>query len=367
MRTRLRLIGRRPLWACDNVEETALFSRLRHRAGLGALLLTVALAASACGGNDGDGGAASGGGQQLSGSIKISGSSTVEPISSLVAEKFSGANSGVQVSVDGPGTGDGFKLFCNGETDISDASRQINDEEVAACQAKGIEYIELKIGIDGLSVITSVKNEAVKGLNFGDLYALLGPESEGFKTWNAADSLAKEVGGNGGFPAAPLTVTAPGEESGTYDSFVELALGDIAEERKKEPGTRKDYQSSANDNTIVEGVAGNDTSLGWVGFAFADQNKEQLKLIPIAEEGTSFVEPTQQTIADGSYPLARNLYIYVNKAKAETPAVKAFVDYYLNDEGIAAVTEVDYIAIPAEDLQKTRDAWTSKTTGKQQS
>jgi phosphate transport system substrate-binding protein len=215
-------------------------------------------------------------------------------------------------------------------------------------------------------VITSSSNSAVKGLNFGDLYALLGPESDGFKTWNAADSLAKEVGGNGGFPAAPLTVTAPGEESGTYDSFVELALTSIAEERKKDPATRKDYQSSSNDNTIVEGVAGNQTSLGWVGFSFADQNKDKLKLIPIAEEGTSFVEPTQQTIADGSYPLARDLYIYVNKAKAETPAVKAFVDYYLSDEGIAAVTEVDYIAVPAETLQKSRDAWANKTTGTQQ-
>jgi phosphate transport system substrate-binding protein len=336
---------------------------MRHRAGLTALLLAVALTAAACGGNDAGGGASSGGGQDLSGSIKVSGSSTVEPISSRVAEKFIAANPNVQISVDGPGTGDGFKTFCNGETDISDASRPIKEEEAAACQARGIEFIELKVGIDGLSVITSSQNTAVKGLNFGDLYALLGPESEGFKTWDAADTLAKEVGGQGGFPKAPLTITAPGEESGTYDSFVELALTGIAEEREKDPAARKDYQSSANDNTIVEGVAGNATSLGWVGFAFADQNSDKLALVPIAKEGTSFVAPNQQTIADGTYPLSRGLYIYVNKAKADTPAVKGFVDYYLSDEGIASVTEVDYIALQPATLAETKNTWTSRTAG----
>jgi phosphate transport system substrate-binding protein len=347
-----------------------LFRTLRHRAGLGALLLAVALAATACGGNDADGGGSSGGTQQqqLSGPIAISGSSTVEPISSRVAEKFIGNNPNVSIDVKGPGTGDGFQAFCNGDIDIADASRSINDEEMAACQAKGIEFIELNIGIDGLSVITSAKNTAVQGLNFGDLYALLGPESEGIKNWKDADTLAKEVGGNGGFPDAQLTITGPGEESGTYDSFVEIALADIAEERKKDEATRKDYQTSANDNTIIEGIAGNDTSLGWVGFAFADQNKDKVRLIPIAEEGTSFVEPTQQTIADGSYPLSRKLYIYVNKAKAAaSPAVTAFVDYYLSDEGIASVTEVDYVALQPDALQQTKSTWTAKTVGKQAS
>jgi phosphate transport system substrate-binding protein len=345
-----------------------LFRTLRHRAGLGALLLAVALAATACGGNDADGGGSSGGNQQLSGTIAISGSSTVEPISSRVAEKFNANNPNVSVDVKGPGTGDGFQAFCNGDIDISDASRPINDEEVAACQAKGIEFIELKVGIDGLSVITSAKNTAVQGLNFGDLYALLGPESEGFNNWSQANDLAKEVGGNGGFPNAQLTITGPGEESGTYDSFVELAIADIAEERKKDEATRKDYQTSANDNTIIEGIGGNDTSLGWVGFAFADQNKDTVRLIPIAEEGNSFVEPTQQTIADGSYPLSRSLYIYVNKAKAAaSPAVTAYVDYYLSDEGIASVAEVDYVALQPEALQQTKSTWSAKTVGKQAS
>src|SRR5262245_36564647 len=168
---------------CNGVErqERALLTRLGHRSGLAALVLAVALFAAACGGDDDGGGSGSGGGQNLSGSVKVSGSSTVEPITRAVAEKFSEDNPNVQISVEGPGTGDGFKLFCNGETDVSDASRQINDEEVAACQSKGIQYIELQVGIDGISVLTSKQDPQPACLSDADLYALLGPESQGFK------------------------------------------------------------------------------------------------------------------------------------------------------------------------------------------
>ena len=170
-------------------------------------------------------------GGHLSGEIIISGSSTVEPISSIVAEDFSANNPDVQYSVDGPGTGDGFALFCAGEIDIADASRAIKDEEAALCDEAGISYIELQVGIDGLSVITSHDNADVSCLSFADLYALLGPESQGFENWSDADALAEEIGsGDYGeihapYPAdAPLEITAPGEESGTYDSFVEFAI-----------------------------------------------------------------------------------------------------------------------------------------------
>ncbi|HEX2296702.1 MAG TPA: substrate-binding domain-containing protein, partial [Actinomycetota bacterium] len=155
-----------------------------------AAALAVGLAAAACGGSDdaGGGGAAPGDGE-LSGEIAISGSSTVEPISTLVAQKFSSENPGVAISVDGPGTGDGFELFCKGEIDVSDASRAIEPEEAAACKDAGIDYVELKVGIDGITVLTSPENDEVACLDFHDLYALLGPESEGFESWADANGL----------------------------------------------------------------------------------------------------------------------------------------------------------------------------------
>jgi phosphate transport system substrate-binding protein len=293
--------------------------------------------------------------------IAISGSSTVEPISSIVLEDFVAANDGVDGSVDGPGTGDGFALFCEGETDISDASRAISDEEIALCDENGITYIELQIAIDGISVITA-PDTPVDCLSFGDLYALLGPESEGFDRWNAADDLAAEIGTEFGeihapYPDADLVITAPGEESGTFDSFVELVIADVAEARGADETTRPDYQTAAEDNVIVENVGGAAGTLGWVGFAFADENRETLKLVDV-DGGDGCVAATPETIASGEYPIARPLYIYVNADEAEArPQLAAFVDYYLSDEGIAAVTEADYVALDADALATTRAAW----------
>ncbi len=335
------------------------------------LALAAALIASACGGDaDGDDTTGEVPEKELSGSISVSGSSTVEPISVAVAEKFSAEQPGVEISVEGPGTSDGFELFCNGETDISDASRPIDTEdEVPLCEENGVEFIELKVGIDGLSVITSTENSEIACLDFKDLYALLGPESEGFESWADANDLAEEIGaGHAPYPDVPLEVTAPGEESGTYDSFAELVLEDIAYEERKikedDPVVRPDYQASANDNVIIEGITGSPTSLGWVGYAFASQNPDTITLLPIAEEGDDCVEPTSETISSGDYPIARDLFIYVNKQKAEdNEALKAFVEYYMSDEGIASVAEVGYVDLAEEDLQATRDAWESQEAG----
>src|ERR671916_398024 len=196
----------------------------------------VALVAAACGGDNGGSDAA--GASELSGEIAISGSSTVEPISTLVAQKFASENPGVAISVDGPGTGDGFELFCKGDTDVSDASRPIEAEEAAACEKAGIEYVELKVGIDD--------------------------------------------------------ITAPGEESGTYDSFAELVLEDIAYEergiKEDDPVVRPDYQASANDNVILQGIEGSGSSLGWVGFAFFAQAGDTVKGIEI-DGGDGCVAP----------------------------------------------------------------------------
>lgn len=303
-------------------------------------------------------------GTSEAGSIFVSGSSTVEPISLAVAEDYAAQNPDFGYTVEGPGTGDGFALFCDGETDISDASREIKEEEAQICTDNGIEYVELKVAIDGLSVVTS-PDTAIECLTFADLYALLGPESQGITNWNDAEALAQELGSTTDLPDAPLSITAPGPESGTYDSFIEIALGDIAEARLEAgnitedvaESLRPDYVASPNDNVIVEGVGGTPNSLGFVGFAFFEENQESLKAVAV-DGGEGCVEPTPETIADGSYPIARSLFIYPNLAKVEeNPAVAGYVDFYLSDEGIQNVAEVGYVALTPEDLEATRGAW----------
>jgi phosphate transport system substrate-binding protein len=339
----------------------------RRFATLVSVFAAFALIAAGCGDDDDDddGAAAEGDG---GGTINISGSSTVLPITQIAAELYADTGSEAVVNVDGPGTGDGFVLFCDGETDVSDASRPIDEEEIAACEENGIEFIELYIAIDGLSIITNPANEAVECLSFADLYALLGPESQGFATWGDAQQLATDLGSSTQFPAdAPLDVTAPGEESGTYDSFVEIVLGALIEERGQEEQTRPDYQSSGDDNIILQGIEGSETSLGWVGYAYYQESAGATRAIPIsAEPGGECVEPTEETIASGEYPISRPLFIYVNAESAESnSALAPFIDFYLSEEGIASVAEAGYVDIPSEELDATREAWESRTTGAQ--
>jgi ABC-type phosphate transport system substrate-binding protein len=206
-------------------------------------------------------------------------------------------------------------------------------------------------------------------LNLADLYALVGPESEGFTSWSDANALATEIGGTGGFPDAPLEITAPGEESGTYDAFIELALADTAEARLEEgtitedqvETTRADYQASGNDNTIIDGIAGSDSSFGWVGYAFFVQNTDVVKAFEI-DGGEGCVAPSEETIADASYPISRSLYIYVNKEKAnDKSALQAYVDFYLTDAGLnTAVTESGYVVLPSDRLSDTQATWESE-------
>ena len=304
--------------------------------------------------------------------IFVSGSSTVEPISARIADAFSGENAGIAVRVEGPGTGDGFEMFCSGESDISDASRPIKSEEVEKCQAAGIEFTELKIAIDGLSVVTSTAND-VDCLSFADLYALLGPESIGFENWDEADKLAKELEKSldreeygeikAPYPDMELTVTAPGEESGTFDSFTEIVLEEIAGLRKEDGLPRPDYQASPNDNVILDGIAGSEGSLGWAGYAFARENQTKIKILEV-DAGEGCVAATPDTIASGEFPISRALYIYVSLDKAETNTdLVKFVDYYLSDEGLAQVPEVGYVPLTDEDLAATRQAWTERRPG----
>jgi len=326
-----------------------------------AAALSLSLLAAACGGGD-DGGTGDTGSVDLTGTITISGSSTVQPISSLVAELFNqDVAPNVSISVDGPGTGDGFVLFCGGETDIQDASRPIEQEEIDACAQAGVEYVELEIAFDGITVMTNPAN-SVECLNPGDLYALFGPESQGFASWSDANQLASEVGGTGNFPDAPLEITAPGEESGTFDAFIELAgFEDTALGRgvpeDQAAALRKDYQPSPDDNVIISAMEGSPSALGFVGFAYAQEAGDQVKELQV-DGGNGCVAPSVDTIADGSYPLSRSLYIYVNTAKlAENTSVKAFVDYYLSDDGlVTGVTESGYVQLPADRVDATRAA-----------
>lgn len=244
---------------------------------------------------------------------------------------------------------------------------------MAICEENGVEYVELLVAYDGLSVVTSADSADVTCLSFLDLYALLGPESEGFTNWSDANDLAAELeaelgdefgASNAPYPDASLDVTAPGEESGTYDSFADIVFGDISEARfeagaiteEQVETSRIDYTASANDNVIVEGIAGSPSSLGWVGLAFASE-AEGIKSLEV-DGGDGCVAPSDETVADESYPISRPLFIYPSLASIESNlAVAPFVDFYVSDEGLALAGEVGYVALTADQSQAARDAW----------
>ena len=311
------------------------------------ILVSLALVAAACGGDGEDASEAT------PGTVNISGSSTVEPISIRVAELFEDVAPGISVTVDGPGTGDGFKLFCEGETDISDASRQIKDQEKETCLANGINnIIELKVGVDGIAVMTSEDNDAVECLTFDQLFDLIGPNGEGTTSWAEASP---------GLPDAPLDIFGPGEESGTFDSFIEIVLEDLAEEAGVEATTRTDYIPSGDDNVILQGIQSSDTSLGWVGFAFAI-NATGAKLLEV-DGGNGCVSPTGETIASNEYPISRDLWIYVNADKAAAnDAIVAYLDFYVSEALSTAVSDVGYVPLTEAARAETAERWHSRTT-----
>ncbi|MGB0113566.1 MAG: substrate-binding domain-containing protein, partial [Ilumatobacteraceae bacterium] len=249
-------------------------------------------------------------------------------------------------------------------------------EEAETCAANGIDFIELKVAVDGLSVITSAENTDLECLSFVDLYALLGPDATGKNNWSdlteTADEIAATVTDLGAvhtpYPDASLTVTAPGEESGTFDSFVEIVIEDVGGELEvDDANVRPDYTASPNDNVIIEGIGANPTSLGWVGFAFVEENLDTVKPIQI-DGGDGCVEPTPETIASGEFPIARDLFIYVSVPKLdENPALAPFVDYYLN-EGITALVgtgdgQVPYVPLADDAYNEQLTVWEARETG----
>jgi phosphate transport system substrate-binding protein len=301
-------------------------------------------------------------GQDVEGVVDIHGSSTVAPISLAVAEDFAAMNLGFGFQVGEEGTGDGFaQFFCVDNGDISDASRAIKDEEAALCSENGVEWVELKVAYDGLAVITSPENP-IECVNFYDLYAVFGPESTGITTWQDAQAFAQELGSTTVFPEGDIAITAPGTESGTYDSFIELALEGVAEERGVEPGTRDPvppyYVGAANDLVIIQGVSQFPTSAGFVGLAYAENAGDAVKVVAVDGGDGNCVMPTPETVSDGSYPISRPLFIYPALNRLESnPVIAPWVDFYLSDEGIANATEVGYVTLPPEELEETRAAW----------
>ncbi len=277
----------------------------------------------------------------LSGTVTIDGSSTVAPITEAVAEEFQKVNQGVKVTVAIAGTGGGFKKFCNGETDMNDASRPIKDEEKAACTAKGVEYVELQVAIDGLSVLVNPQNTWVDCLTTAELK----------KIWDQGSTVKQWSDVRAGFPAEPINLFGPGADSGTFDYFTEVING-------KAKQSRADYTQSEDDNALVTGIAGDKDALGYFGFAYFEANKDKLRLVPV-DSGKGCVTPSLETIANGTYtPLSRPLFIYPSKSGLKRPEVAAFVKYFLDNVN-SFVDEVGYIEAPADVLAKSRAALTA--------
>jgi phosphate transport system substrate-binding protein len=297
--------------------------------------LFIALGLTACGGQS-QGSESSGEGGGVSGEVLVDGSSTVEPLTSAAGEFFLEEAPDVDVSVGTSGTGGGFEVFCQGQTDISNASRPIKEEEAALCETAGIEFTELQVATDALTVVTSAENDFITCLTTQELATLWGPSAEGtITTWDQV---------NPDFPAEPIELYGPGTDSGTFDYFT----GEINGE---EGVSRTDYNASEDDNVIVQGVSGSPNALGYFGFTYYEENAEALKAVEI-DSGSGCVAPSAEAAQDGSYtPLARPLFIYVNNASAtDKPQVKAFVDFYAqNDAEIAEAAAF----IPLNDEQRS--------------
>jgi phosphate transport system substrate-binding protein len=290
----------------------------------------LALGAAACGSDDnGDSANASNsssGGKDLSGNIKIDGSSTVAPFAQAAQEAFQGQNPSVKITVGTSGTGGGFEKFCNGETDISDASRPIKpDEEAPICKKGGIKYHEVQVANDGIAVVTN-KNLKVDCLSVPQLN----------KLWDKGSKVKSLSEIDPSLPDAKLTLFGPDTDSGTFDFFTDKVNGE-------EGVSREDYQPSADDNVTVQGVTGSDGGLGYFGFSYYEQNKDKLNLVKISEkDGGDCVAPSTQTIQDGSYkPFSRPLFMYPNEKALARPEVAGFLDYVLaNFEDIATSAQI---------------------------
>jgi phosphate transport system substrate-binding protein len=301
----------------------------------------IALGVAACGDDDdgnGGGGGGGGGGGDLSGSIRIDGSSTVGPFAQAAAEEFQGQNPNVRVTVGTSGTGGGFEKFCAGETDISDASRPIEDDEAAICKKNGINYKEIQVANDGISVVTNT-SMMVDCMTVEQLKEL----------WNKGSKVNQLSQIDPQFPDTELSLFGPGTDSGTFDFFTEEINGE-------EGVTRTDYQPSEDDNVLVQGVEGSDGGLGYFGFSYYEQNQDSLNLVGV-DAGSGCVKPSTDTIQNGEYkPLSRPIFMYPsNEAMQQKPQVKAFMDFVVQSyDSIAEASQI--VPMNQQQAQKATSA-----------
>jgi len=318
---------------------------VRHAALFVVLVCTLA----ACGGGSTSSGTASSGGTAL---VTLDGSSTVFPISEAVAEEFQKANQGVNVTVGISGTGGGFQKFCRGEIDISDASRPISATEVEACGKSGIEFIEMPVAYDGIAIAVHPSASWADRITVAELKTLFAPEAQGqVKRWNQVRA---------SWPDREIHLFGAGVDSGTYDYFTEAIMG-------KAKASRGDFTSSEDDNVLVQGIGSDELALGFLPFAYYEENASRLKLVPVDDEktdnGSGAILPSPETIKTGTYqPLSRPVFIYVSKKAADRPEVQRFVEFYMKNAE-ALVREVNYVGLGTEIYGMVSDRFAKRHTG----
>jgi phosphate transport system substrate-binding protein len=319
----------------------------RVRLGFAAALLALSLLAAGCGRPGGGGTAAhetipagtATAGEQLSGRIQADGSSTVGPYATVAAERFRGVQPHVQVTVGVSGTGGGFERFCRGETDLSNASRPIKDEELQACEARGIDYVEFHIANDALTVVVNADNDWATCLTVGQLKRIWEPGSK-VRSWKDVDP---------SFPDEKLSLFGPGTDSGTFDYFTGAIVG-------KEGASRSDYSATENDNVTVTGVSGEKGGLGYFGLSYYEQNQGTLKALEI-DAGDGCVAPSVETAQNGTYrPLSRPLFIYAKKESFTRTEVEAFIGYILDHESEIAEA-AQFVPLTGEQALKARASY----------
>ena len=322
----------------------------RRDIGRVGILSAAALVLAACGETETTGGTASTPAGRAS-IIAIDGSSTVFPITEAVAEEFQKVNR-ARITVGVSGTGGGFKKFCNSETVVSNASRPIKSSEVTLCGEQSIEFIELPVAFDGLAVVVNPNNTWVDHLTTAELKKIWEPEAQG--------KVLKWSDVRPGFPDKPLTLFAPGVDSGTFDYFTEAING-------KSQASRGDFTPSEDDNVLVQGITTDENALGYFGFAYYIENQDKLKVVPIddgnEDNGKGAIAPSLETVGLGTYqPLARPIFIYVSKSGADRPEVQAFVEFYLT-QGRPLVEEVGYIRLPDKAYDLALQRFNDRVTG----